>query len=226
MLNRRQLEGYLKKIQVVRAPKRRLATFGASRIDYQIVTDVTGFSDRARLRTGVVAAERPQIILARSAADQFEGFGPDSGRYADALAGHFGEALRGLEYNFRNETASSRVELQAPDIYIKMLADRVDAEGGYHTALLSATDKFWELALMKFIVEETLASFSSNVRELKERGLFDTDEDRLQARHVEIRRLLREARVSKDLIPALGAKLKEYGLFDMYQDDFFRLMNP
>lgn len=225
MLNRRQLESHLKKIQVVRAPRRRLATFGASRIDYRIVTDVTGFPDRSRLRTGVVAAERPQIILARSAAEQFEGFGPDAGRYADALAGHFGDALRGLEYNFKNEPASSRVELQSPDVYIKTLADQADAEGGYYTAILSATDKFWELALMKFIVEETLASFSSNVRELQERGLFDSDADRTRARHEEIQRLLREARASKDLIPALGAKLKEYGMFETYQDDFFRLVN-
>ena len=225
MLNRRQLEVYFRKVQVVRAPKRRLATFGASRIDYQIVTDVTGFPDRSRLRTGVVAAERPQIILPRAAADQFEGFGPDAGRYADALVGHFGEALRGLAYNFRNEPESSRVELQAPDVYLKALADRIDGDGGYYTALLSGTDKYWELALMKFIVEETLASFASNVRELQERGLFDGDDERLRKREAEIQGLLRAARASRDLIPALGAKLREYGLFEKYQDDFFRLVN-
>jgi hypothetical protein len=224
MLNRRQLEGYFRKIQVVRAPKRRLATFGSSRIDYQVVTDVPGLPDRSRLRTGLVTAERPQIITARNVRDQFEGFGPDSGRFADALVGHYGEALRGLEYQFRNEPESTRVELRAPEEFIRELMSRHDSEG-FHTAVIRGTDKFWELALMKFIVEETLASFSSNVRELEEHGFFDSADDVLRRRRREIDAMFARARASRALIPALAAKLKEYDLFDSYQDRFFRLVN-
>jgi hypothetical protein len=225
MLNRRQLEDNFRKIQVVRAPKRRLATFGTSRIDYQVVTDVPGFPDRSRLRTGLVIAEKPQIITPHASREQFAGFGPDSGRFADALVGHYGEALRGLEYNFRNEPSSTRVELKSPDVFLRDLAERHDGDGGFHTAVIRGTDKFWELALMKFIVEETLASFSSNVRELQEHGFFDTEEDRVRRQHDDIRAWFERARVSRSAIPVLAGKLKEYGLFETYQDQFFRLVN-
>jgi hypothetical protein len=223
MLNRRQLEGYFRKIQVVRAPKRRLATFGTSRIDYQVVTEVPGLPDRSRLRTGLVTAEKPQIIV--PSREQFEGFGPESARYADALVGHYGEALRGLEYQFRNEVQSSHVELRAPDEFLRELASRHDTEG-FHSAVISGTDKLWELALMKFIVEETLASFRSNVKELEEHGFFETKDDVLQGRHREIQGLFRRAGTARTLIPVIAAKLKEYDLFDAYQDQFFRLVNP
>lgn len=223
MLNRRQMDVYFQKVRVIRAPKRRLATFGTSRIDYQLVSEVSGLPDRARLRLGLVTAERPQIITPQSLREKFEGFGPDSARYADALVGHYGEALRGLEYKFRNEPGSSRLELRSPDALIKELSERHDADGGYHTVLLRGTENFWELAVMKFIVEETLASFKSNVRELEEHGLFDPQEER---QHREIRALFQRARADQRAVPLLAAKLKEYGLFESYQDEFFRLVNP
>lgn len=225
MLNRRQLASQFRKIRVVRAPKRRLATFGTSRIDYQLITDVPGLADRARVRSGVVIAERPKLITPESLREQFSGFGPESRKYADALTTHYGDALRGLEYRFRNEPLAAHVELSPPTRFVDELVRRFDADGVDNAAVLTGTDKLWELSVMKFIVEETLASFVSNVKELDEHGFFETGDDRAERRHAEVRQMLRGARSNRSLVPALAAKLKRYGLFDQYQDEFFRLVN-
>ena len=80
----------------------------------------------------------------------------------------------GLEYQFRNEPLSTRVELSSPDSMISNMTKSFDgATANFNTAIIRGTDKLWELSIMKFIVEETLASFSTNVQELKDRGFFE-----------------------------------------------------
>jgi hypothetical protein len=79
------------------------------------------------------------------------------------------------------------------------------------------------MGVMKFIVEETLSSFLTNVQELNEHGFFD--EDRLtRTRQREIEHLFRVAKKDRSAIERLGSKLKEYGLFEQYQDAFFHLI--
>jgi hypothetical protein len=79
---------------------------------------------------------------------------------------------------------------------------------------------------MKFIVEETLSSFSVNMQELNERGFFDGEARTLKRRHQEIHNLLQKAAQDKSVIPVLASKLKEFGMFDQYQDAFFKVVNP
>ena len=76
---------------------------------------------------------------------------------------------------------------------------------------------------MKFILEEASKSFQSNVRELDERGLFDPPQAGLYQRRGEIEKLFQEARQNHSLRQVLGRKLKEYHLFEDYQDRFLSL---
>jgi hypothetical protein len=154
----------------------------------------------------------------------FQGFSPEANDYSDSLLAHYGKALRGLEYQFRNESTGNRIELSPPQTYIRTLADTFDRENEYNRALIQGTDKLWELSIMKFIVEETLSSFSANLQELQERGFFDEDRDD-QRHHREIQNLIRKAQADKSFVPLLGSKLKEYNLFDQYQDTFFSMVN-
>ncbi len=223
MLNNKQLRKIFQNIQVVRPPKRRLSTFGSSKIEYVLVTDVPGFPDRSRLRLGSVTAEKPALITPQSIRELFQGFSPEANEYTDSLINHYGKALRGLEYQFRNESSDNRVELTPPQTFIRNLADQFDREQAYNKALLQGTEKLWEMSIMKFIVEETLSSFSINLQELQERGFFDEDhEEKRQQR--EIQNLIRKAKLDKSIVPLLGSKLKEYKLFDQYQDTFFSLI--
>src|SRR5690348_3538418 len=131
------------KIQVVRAPRRRLATFGSSRIRYQLVTEIPDFPDRSRLRMGLVTAEKPTIITPAALREQFQGFSPDAVQHVEALISHYGEALRGLEYQFRNEPSTSRVELAPPDAFVSQLVGKFDQEDSHHNAIIRGSERAW-----------------------------------------------------------------------------------
>lgn len=225
MSNYKQVSQLFQKIRVIRGPKHRLSTFGTSRIAYQLVTDIPGLADRSRLRRGEVTAQKPAIITAQALKEQFLGFGSEAQDYANWLVSHYGEALRGLEYQFKNELSSMTVELVPPDALVKELTKEFDQEGGADKTLIRGTDRLWELSIMKFIVEETLSSFSNNVKELYERGFFEGDSRLRNIREREIRHLFRKAKTDRETIPHLGKKLKEYGLFQQYQDAFFQLLD-
>ncbi len=213
----------MQQIQVVRPPKHRLSTFGTSDILYQLVTDVPGLPDRSRVRMGRVTAAKPQIITPRILKERFEGFGEVAQEYADSLIAQYGEALKGLEYHFRNEPQNVRVELVPPSVLIAELTKDFDRQSQTRSAIIKGTDKLWELSIMKFIVEETLSSFTSNVNELHERGFFEEDvATKRQER--EIQQLIQKAKTDRALVPVLGKKLKEYGLFEQFQDEFFQLI--
>lgn len=213
-------------IQVVRPPKHRLATFGNSSIQYRLVTDVSGFPDRSRLRVGEVSAEKPAILTAQAFRERFSGFGPESLEYVKWLTTQYGDALRGLEYNFRNGAVSNNVELMTPDALTQRLVKEMDNSDSSRQALIRGSDKLWELAIMKFIVEETLASFSVNIQELQDRGFFDNEPRTRSRREREIQMLFDRAKNDAAAVSLLGQKLKEYNLFDKYQDAFFSLVRP
>lgn len=213
-------------IQVVRPPKHRLSTFGTTSINYLLVTDVPGFTDRARLRMGQVAAEKPALITPQTFKERFSGFGPEATDYAHWLTTQYGDALRGLEYQFRNDPASTKVELVTPDFLTQKLATEIDRSTDTRQALIRGADKIWELSIMKFIVEETLASFSMNLQELQERGFFEGEKRPINNRKREIEHLFRQASLDKSKVPLLGEKLKAYNLFETYQDRFFQLIRP
>lgn len=221
---RKSFQKLFGQIQVVRSPRHRLATFGTTRLTYKLVTEVPGFSDRSRIRIGELTAEKPAIITPDVFREKFIGFGDAAQRYVEGLVAQYGEALRGLEYQFRHEPEAVRVELQPVDVLLPQLAREFDRDGGHKTALIRGADKHWELALMKFIAEETLASFTTNMRDLEQRGFFDGGDPAERRRHNEIRMLIERAHADRQLVPELGKRLKQYGLFEQYQDAFFSLV--
>lgn len=225
MLNMQQIKKLLQKIQVVRSPKHRLATFGTSQVNYQLVTDVPGLSDRSRLRVGVVTAQKPAIITPQSLKEKFIGFGADAKSYFDSFVNQYGQAFQGLEYQFRNEIVSHRVELISPEVFTQQLIKEFDRSESYNNALIRGSDQLWELSVMKFIVEETIASFSINYNELNERGFFSGEDRTRQRQKREVENLFKIAKKDPAAVRLLGAKLKEYDLFETYQDAFFKLVH-
>ncbi len=219
-----QILKHLKNIHVVRAPRHRLSTFGTSQITYTLITDVPEYPDRSRLRRGLVKAEKPQLITSQTIRERFQGFGSEAEDYANWLVSHYGDVLKGLEYQFKNEPISTKIELGRPDELITELAQDFDKSGDYHNALIRGSEKVWELSVMKFIVEETLTSFQSNIRELHERGYFDSEEETVHRKKKEIVFLLQKAQADRSFLPHLAKKLKEYDLFEEFQDQFFQLV--
>jgi hypothetical protein len=108
-MDKRLIEAFLKETRVLRAPGRALATFGATAIDYHLISPVDELQNRTRLRQGRVRSERPLILTAESFSQRFDGFGDEAREFASWLSQSYRELLRALEYNFKNEGFAAQV---------------------------------------------------------------------------------------------------------------------
>ncbi len=219
---------YFKKIieqtTILRSPRQRLSTFGQTHITYLYVSPIRGFKDRSRLREGSVIAEKPKIITPDMFKNRFEGFGKEGETMGEWLTQKYGISLRGLEYKFRNENKSTHIEHSSPQNLTHELEKRIDRDEFSRSALICGPDSTWQFSLMKYIMDESIASFVENLRELDEHGFFDLPEDTHAQKKKKIEELFLQAKQNKMLLPTLGKKLHDYGLFKEYEDRFFSLL--
>lgn len=209
--------------RVLRLPTRRLATFGSTRIQYHVISDVEGLEGRTRLREGVVESARPKILTPEAFKERFEGFGDDAAEFARWVETSYRDLLRALEYNFRNQGQAARVLAERPELVAeRMLAD-FDARDVRDQAVIRCPDAAWSLALMKFTLDEAARSFPGHVKDLERRGLFSPDRGEGERRRREVEALLERARRDRSAVDELGRKLREYGLFEEYEDRFLGL---
>ncbi|MDD5628574.1 MAG: hypothetical protein PHU21_05890, partial [Elusimicrobia bacterium] len=210
----------LGQIKVLRAPSHALATFGATRLTYHLVSPVEELKDRTRLRRGTVLSDKPKIITPDACAKRFQGFGRQAPEFARWLTPAYRDLLRALEYNFKNQDLRTRVLAGPPqDVAGRIIADLERREAG-DEAVIGCPDAAWGLALMKFTLDHTARSFPLQVRDLERRGLFDPSGKEADRRRKEIERLFAAAREDRAALDQLGRKLREYGLFEEYEDRF------
>jgi hypothetical protein len=215
---------YLSETEILRAPKRTLATFGATQIDYQLVSAVEDLPNRTRLRHGKVVSLKPKIITPDAFIERFQGFGDESAEFAKWLGGAYGDLLRSLEYNFSNQGFATRVLSEPPAAVTARIVEELDARPALDQALIRCPDAGWSLALMKFALDESARSFPGHVRDLERRGLFESAGDDKADQRREIERLFRAAKQDRAVLPGLGRKLSEYGLFAEYEDRYYSLL--
>src|SRR5262245_3185789 len=107
----------MQQTRVVRFPRRRIATFGDSDIEYSLVTSLAGVPPCANLRTGRVTAARPKILTPDAFSRRFQGFGDESEAFERMLRDRFQDSFRGLEYLFRNRLdATVPYQMDARDL--------------------------------------------------------------------------------------------------------------
>lgn len=213
----------LRSSKVVRFPRHRLATFGRSEIQYRLVTSVSDAPPRATLRSGLVIAERPQILTPASFSQRFQGFGEESPAFERFLKDNFSDSFRGLEYSFRNVLESTEPHHTDARELARNIRRDLDARDVARAAVIVGPESGWGFALMKFILEETSQSFAVNLRELDERGLFQPGESGDRRRR-EAEGLFRRAEADPTLVRTLADFLNRHGLFDEFQDRFFTLV--
>lgn len=214
---------FLSQTEVLRAPKHALATFGATRIDYHLISPVEDLKNKTRLREGKVLSQKPQILTAQSFAERFEGFGEEGREFSQWLNASYRDLLRALEYNFKNEGLATRVIAESPQAVADRMKTEMDQNSAHDQAIIRCPDPAWSLALMKFTLDESARSFPTNLQDLERRGMFDPEGKRRDQRRREIEDLFGQAKTSADAVKLLGAKLREYGLFDEYEDRYLGL---
>lgn len=222
-MDRALLAKFLRETQLVVKPAHRLSTFGATRIRYHLVSPIDESGDRTRLRQGLVVSEKPQILTPESLRERFEGFGEGSAEFARWLGEEYRDLLRALEYKFRNQDLVSRVLRDDPAEVAGRIQKELEGAGTQDSVLLRCPDAAWSLVLMRFTLEEAKRSFPANVRDLERRGHFAAEGPEGARRLREIEALFERAKADGVARSALGKKLREYGLFEEYEDRFLAL---
>ena len=217
------IEKLLARTEILRAPARRLATFGATRIEYHVISDADGLLDRARLREGAIVSSRPQILTPDAFKERFEGFGDEAAEFARWVSTSYRDLLRALEYNFRNQGLAARVLRDAPRVVAERMIADFEARGSSDQAVILCPDAAWSLALMKFTMDEAARSFPGHVKDFERRGMFAPDRGEGDRRRREVEALFKEAARDRSAVEALKGKLREYGLFEEYEDRFLGL---
>jgi hypothetical protein len=223
MAKKSPIERLLARTEILRAPAHRLATFGATRIDYHVISDADGLHDRARLREGTVVSSRPKILTPDSFKERFEGFGDEAAEFARWVSTSYRDLLRALEYNFRNQGLAARVLSDKPRVVAERMIADFEARGSSDQAVILCPDGAWSLALMKFTMDEAARSFPGHVRDLERRGMFAPDGGEGGRRRLEIEALFKDAERDRSAVEPLKRKLREYGLLEEYEDRFLAL---
>lgn len=201
--------------KVLRYPEQTIFTFWDTDFTYSIASSAKEQS--AKLRTGKLRCNKPTIITPETLKETFQGFSNGAvefalEKYADILS-----KVKMLGYQFSHEL--SKVEEYSENAF--HLADRILKESkktDKTTAILISPNDLWEISLVKIMFEVIKKSFKGNVSDLTERGFFRTEQER---KKTEIEILFSEAAENRQYIDELAERLKEYNLFEEYEERFF-----
>ncbi len=218
----------LRHTEILRPPKRSLATFGTTNIYYYLVTE-PAYSELVKsatetvIREGRVIAERPKIVTPYYLS-RLEGFSSDAKRYFDTLIKTYGPNAPGLFYTYKNEPKELTIVSDSLLSVVDRLNDDIDKRGDPLTSIIRGQDELWDVSLMKFIYEMTRSSLPNNLLQMETRGLLDVDSSGIPAdARVRIEELF--SMVSKgELEPSeLKKELDRWGVFEEYEDRFFTI---
>jgi len=218
------VQAIVERTTVVRPPAQPLATFGVTRVTYHLVTATIlarddAAADESVIRTGVVTANRPQLVTPTYLLNLFEGFehGEEFARYLRAT---HGPNAPGLLYSYRNELTDTSVVSDPPEAVAHRLADQLNREGQVHAAVIRGVDHYWDVSLMKFIHDLTVGSLGQTIGDLERHGLLGIDRGIPRAARSRIEEMFAGVAAGEIDPVHLKQELDRWGLFAEYEDRF------
>jgi len=216
--------------EILRPPKRSLATFGTTNIYYYLVTEPT-YSELVKnatetvVREGRVIAERPRIVTPYYLS-RLEGFSSEARRYFDALVKTHGPDAPGLFYTYKNEPKQLNIVSDNLLSVVNKLNAEIDKQGDPLSSIIKCEDELWDISLMKFIYEMTRSSLRDNLFQMGARGFLDIDASGVPVdARVRIDELFRKVSMGEGEPSQLKEELDRWNLFEEYEDRFFALFN-
>jgi hypothetical protein len=213
-----------KSTRIVYMPPKLLETFGETEVSYLVLSEDMDFPDKIRLRRGSVSAARPRIITPQYFLKQaVANFGEDAKKYFSEVLNardtarfmEYGLIFQKQEYN--EETVGGQL-LEIADQAAREAQDNLQELRG----VIIAVDDTWEVSLLHFITELVKRSIPHNAREMAGRGLLEIG----GGVPVGLRNELdAEFKACDSLGKArnLAAKMRDYGVFEEFEDRFYEL---
>ncbi len=163
--------------RVLREPDRRIETFGETRFEFQIISELMDQVGQVRIRTGEVEAMRPRILRPQPYREiELEGFDASAHARLDALIDKFraeGKNLAFLQYGFQFRRGQVHEEIihDSLDAVRARVLDDIRRTGNPSRAVIEGVDDAWEVAILKFSFEMIMRSHEINAFDFKRRGL-------------------------------------------------------
>ena len=161
--------------RVIHEPDRRIATFGETSFEFQLVSELMDKTGEVKIRSGEMEASRPLLI--RPNPDmEMEGFDHQARERLDRLLEKMsdqGMNLAFLQYGFRfrRSQVKEQVVHEPMDQVCQRLLSDVRKSGNPMLAILEGVDDAWEIALMKFSLEMIMQSHQINTFDLQRKKL-------------------------------------------------------
>lgn len=163
----------LETTQVLYEPDRRIDTFGSTRFEFQLLSELMDTVGQVRIRSGEVEANQPTIIRPEAYREmEFEGFGADARRFQAWLHAR-GRDVALMKYGFQFRRGNVREELvhdSLEDVRSRVVED-ARRVGNPMRAVLEGVDDAWEISVLRFAVEMVEKSHGINVFDFKRKGL-------------------------------------------------------
>jgi len=167
----------LETTRVLHEPDRRIDTFGETRFEFQLISELMDRPDEIRIRSGEVEAMRPRILRPEAYREiELEGFDDTARGKLDELVKHLrraGKDLAFLQYGFQFRRSSVREEIvhdRLDNVRDRVIED-IRRTGNPARAIIEGVDDAWEVSLFKFAFEMILQSREINAFDFKRRGL-------------------------------------------------------
>ena len=210
--------------KIVYMPRKLLETFGETRVTYNVVSSMEDDDSHVRLRTGLVKSARPLVLTPHYFRQQMlENFGDAAQEFLDFVMSRQ-DSMRIIQYGlcfmkqeYSEEVVGGSVADVADQLARAAQDDMNDVRG-----VLIGPDRYWEVSLMTFINALVKQSAPGNARDMARDGMFGLDRGVPAGVRMEIDiDFDRCDTLSK--ADDLGRKLRDYGLFEQYEDRFYAL---
>ncbi len=163
--------------KIIREPARFIDTFGLTRFEFLMASELMDQVGQVRVRAGVIEAQKPMIIKPEAYSDvEFDGFSDDAQQEASKLLDWMkqnGHSLAFLRYGFEFKKVETREEIVHEPIenVIGKLEEEADQSGSPSLAVLETVDDTWEVGLLKFTIQMINRSRDVNISDYKRNGL-------------------------------------------------------
>jgi hypothetical protein len=167
----------LETTKVLREPDRRIETFGDTRFEFQLISELMDRIGQVRIRTGTMEAMRPRVLRPEPYREiELEGFDESARARLAALV----EKLRGqgkdlafLQYGFqfRRGLVTEEVVHEPIEAVRERVLEEIRRTGDPSRAIIEGVDDAWEISLLKFALEMIVRSHEINAFDFKRRGM-------------------------------------------------------
>lgn len=167
----------LETTKVLREPDHRIETFGETRFEFQLISELMDRAGEIRIRTGEVEAQRPRIIRPDAYSEvELDGFDPSTRARFDKMVEKFrneGRDLAFLQYGFQFRRGQVHEEIvhDSMDAVRERVLDEIRLSGNPARAVIEGVDDAWEISILKFSFEMIQRSHDINAFDFKRRGL-------------------------------------------------------